>query len=131
MSQENVEVVRAVFDAVNRGDFDAAFNPVAPNCEFDHSRAVGLDAGVYSVDQGRRFLEQFIQVWESVRFEADEFIDAGDHVVTPFTNRALGRDGIELQVRSTWVWTFREGAVVRVCLYQDRAEALEAAGLSE
>ncbi|MEK6252597.1 MAG: nuclear transport factor 2 family protein [Actinomycetota bacterium] len=131
MSGENVEIVRAGFDAVNRGDVDAAFKDIAPDAEFDQSRAVGFDRGVYNVDQWRRLLEEFSQAWESVRFEADEFIDAGDHVVTPFTNRFLGRDGVEVQARGTWVWTIREGAVVRVCLYQERQEALEAAGLRE
>jgi hypothetical protein len=50
-------------------------------------------------------------------------------VVTPFTNHLLGRDGIELQARGIWLWTIRAGVVVRLCLYQERKEALEAAGL--
>jgi len=29
------------------------------------------------------------------------------------------------------VWTIREGAIIRCCLYQDKQEALEAAGLRE
>jgi ketosteroid isomerase-like protein len=44
---------------------------------------------------------------------------------------ARGRDGIEVQARGIWVWTFRDGACVRITLYQEREEALEAAGLSE
>ena len=131
MSQKNVEIVRAAVDALNGGDFDAAFKGIAPDCEFDMSRSIGLDAGVKGADQGRRWFEEFIQSWDSVRPEADEFIDAGDHVVLPLTIRVLGRDGIELQFRPTWVWTFRESAVVRACLFQDRAEALEAVGLEE
>jgi ketosteroid isomerase-like protein len=51
--------------------------------------------------------------------------------MTPFTNQLLGRDGIDLQARGTWLWTIRDGVVVRLCLYQERQEALEAAGLSE
>ncbi len=92
------------------------------------SRSIGLNAGVYSVDQARPILEEFFGLWESVRLEADEFIDAGDLVVVAWTGRVRGRDGIEFQARPTWVWTFGEGAVVRACLYQDREEALEAAG---
>ena len=49
----------------------------------------------------------------------------------PFTNLARGRDGIEVQARGIWVWTIRDGSIVRVCLYQERHEALEAAGLEE
>jgi hypothetical protein len=49
----------------------------------------------------------------------------------PFTNMSRGRDGIEVQARGVWVWTIRDRSIVRVCLYQERKEALEAAGLSE
>jgi uncharacterized protein len=133
MSEENVEVVRAAFDAYNRGDVEAAFKDLAPEFECDMSRAVGfnVDRDTYNRDQFRRLFDEYVRSWESFRLGPEEFLDAGDHVVVPFTNRARGRDGIELQGRGTFVWTIRGGAVVRACLYQDRDEALEAAGLSE
>jgi ketosteroid isomerase-like protein len=129
MSQENVEMVRAALAAVNRGDLQAAFKGAARDAEVDLSRAVGLDRGVYRLHEFRRLAEEFAKSWESVRYEADEFIEAGEHVVTPFTNRLLGRDGVEVQARGTWLWTIRDGVVARLCLYQEREEALEAAGL--
>ena len=48
----------------------------------------------------------------------------------PFTNRLRGRDGIEVQARGTWLCTIRDGLIVRICLYQGREEAPEAAALS-
>src|SRR3989442_9146163 len=105
MSQENVEMVRASIDAMNRGDMNAAFKEVAPDAEADQSRAVGMDGSVYSVDQFRRVAEEFARSWESVRYEAGEFIEAGEHVVTPFTSHFRGRDGIEVEARATWLWT--------------------------
>ncbi len=35
MSQENVEIVKAVFDAYNREDWDALFKDMAPGFEVD------------------------------------------------------------------------------------------------
>jgi ketosteroid isomerase-like protein len=131
MSQENVEIVRAVYAALNRGDFDAVFKHAAPDAEVDMSLAIGTDRGVYRFDQFRRLSEEFANSWESVRYEADEIIEAGDQVVTPWTNRVVGRDGIELEARGIWLWTFRNGSVVRLCLYQELNEALEAARLRE
>jgi ketosteroid isomerase-like protein len=97
------------------------------------SRAVGfnVDRDIYDIDQFRRLFDEYVGSWKDFQLGADEFIDAGDDVVVPFTNRVRGRDGIELQGRGSFVWTIRDGAVVRACLYQERAEALEAAGLSE
>ena len=47
MSQENVEIVRRVFDAVNRGDFDAAMEPAADDFVLDWSNSIGPAKGVY------------------------------------------------------------------------------------
>ena len=37
MSQENVEIVRAAFEAINRGDVDAMLTDAAPDFELDSS----------------------------------------------------------------------------------------------
>jgi len=131
MSHENVEIVRAATDAYNRGDIDAAFKDVIPDFEYDQTRAVGMDRGVFSLDEFRDLLAEFASSWESFTIGADDFIDGGEQVVMPFTNVARGRDGIEVQARGVWVWTIRDGSIVRACLYQELQEALEAAGLSE
>jgi len=131
MSKENVEVVRESHAAFNRGDVEAAFKDFAPEFECDMSRAVGfnVDRDLYDLEQFRRLFDDYVGSWESFELGPDEFLDAGDHIVVPFTNRARGRDGIELLGRGTFLWTLRNGAIVRACLYQDRNEALEAAGL--
>jgi hypothetical protein len=51
MSQENVEIVKAAIDAINREDWDAAFKDAAPGFELDFSRALGPYQGVYRLDQ--------------------------------------------------------------------------------
>ena len=66
MSQENVEIVKAAIDAVNREDWDAVFQDAAPGFELDFSRALGLMAGVFGLDQIRRVLAEFAGHWESV-----------------------------------------------------------------
>jgi ketosteroid isomerase-like protein len=131
MSQENVEILRACIDAYNRDDWDAVFKDVAPGAEVDWSRSVGPYGGVYRLDQFRRFVAEFRKTWESSRLEPHEFIEAGDLVVVPATQHLKGRDGIEVAVRGTVVWTIRNGAIERATLYQERQDALEAVGLSE
>jgi ketosteroid isomerase-like protein len=64
------------------------------------------------------------------RYEVTEFIEAGDRVVTPFTNYLRGRDGIEVQARAAFVWTMRDGAGTHLSCFQERQEALEAVGKS-
>ena len=131
MSQENVEIVKAWYDAYNREDWDAFYKDVAPGFEVDLSRAVGPWRGVFGLDQFRRVVEEFRETWESTRQEPHEFIEAGDLVVVPATQHLKGRGGIEVVASATLVWTIRNGAVERVTMYQDRQDALEDLGLSE
>jgi ketosteroid isomerase-like protein len=131
MSQENVEIVRAAIGAYNRGDWESALKDAGPGFECDLSRALGPQNDVYGREEMQGFWAEFAEGWESVRIEPDEFIDTGADVVVPLTVHLAGRDGIEVRARVTWTWTFRDGAVERLCMYQDRAEALAAAGLRE
>ena len=132
MSQENVEIVRRVGERLNSGDVDGVLQFCTPDVEFDASRALGPLHGTYDgLDQARQAFEEFFGPWESFRIELDELIDAGEDVVASGVGYFRGRDGIEVRARAAWVWTIRDGAIARMCFYQERREALEAAGLSE
>ncbi len=131
MSQENVEIVKAWYDAFNRQDWEAMVNDAAPGFELDFSRSDGPAAGVFGLDQMRRLLEGFFEIWESARLEAYEFIEAGDLVVVPGIQHVKGRGGIEVAARGAFVWTIRNGAIERMVMYQSRQDALEDLGLSE
>jgi ketosteroid isomerase-like protein len=131
MSQENVEIIKGLVDAINRQDWDTVFKDAAPGCEWDISRSAGPWSGVYRLDQFRRFLVEFAGSWEALRVEPHEFIAAGDLVVLHGTTRLRGRDGIEVSATGAFVCAIRDGAIERVSLYQERQEALEAVGLSE
>lgn len=127
----NIALVRAAVDALNRGEWGASIVKAAPEFEYDLSRTDSPLRGVHGLAQMPRVLDEFLGSWESVRYEPEELIEAGDNVVMPFTTHFRGRDGIEMHTRATWVWTIRDGALVRLTLYQDRQEALAAAGLGD
>jgi ketosteroid isomerase-like protein len=139
MSQENVEMARAAFGAFSRGDLDATFRDAAPGFEFDISRAIAVDSswpvdadrGVLNLARTRELAEQFATSWERGQYEAHDFIEAGDHVVTPVVYVLSAPNGTEVQARGTWVWTFRQGVIVRLAFYRERHQALDAAGLRE
>jgi ketosteroid isomerase-like protein len=95
------------------------------------SRSIAPQRGVYGREQTPQVLSELTEGFESVRIEPHEFIGVGDHVVVPLTAHIVGRGGIEVEARTTWTWTIRDGVVERVCLYQEREEALDDAGLSE
>ena len=130
MARENVDIVRAGLDAYNRGDREAMLKDMAPDFELDMSRSIGLQRGVYGVEQMLEWLDDVAQAFESHRIDAEDFIATGDLVVVPTTVHARGRDGVEATARTANVYTLRDGLVTRICMYQDLPEALEAAGLA-
>jgi ketosteroid isomerase-like protein len=133
MSQENVEVVRAVFEAWERGGVDAVAEFWDPEIDWRAAEGALDDVGVMrGVDQMRAYMNDWLDNFDDVHFEAEELIDAGDQIVAMqrVTARAKG-SGVETELRYAVVNTIRDGKVVRGREYWTRAEALEAAGLTE
>jgi ketosteroid isomerase-like protein len=122
-------LIRTVVEALNRRDWDAALAHLAPDFEYDLTRTDSPLQGVYARDEMRAVAEEFLGVWESADYEPREFVHAEERVVVPFTTHFLGRGGIEMRNDAVWVWTIRDGAIARLALFQDRSEALEAAGI--
>jgi uncharacterized protein len=137
MSQENVEVVRALLAAAARRDSATVLALYDPDVEWDNTRGPmqGLVEGkVYRGYEGlRHWWREFREPWDSVWGELEELIDAGDQVVSVGTSHARGKaSGVAVDLEhSATVWTLRHGKIVRVELYASRAEALEATGLRE
>jgi ketosteroid isomerase-like protein len=134
MSQENVEIVRRSTDAYNRRDLDGILESWAQDAMLDWSNARSFDAGVYrGHGEIRAFMEEFFASWDEVRIEIVygpvEVED--DLLIAENVTYMRGRDGIEVQARSAWLITIRNGEQTSLTLYQTRHEALEAAGLSE
>ena len=132
MSQENIEVVRRLIDAQNRNDLAESLRLYSPEAEIDWSRSKGPLRGVYRGHVGvKTFRNEFWTAFEDIRLDAHDFMASGSEVVVPNTAHLRGRDGIEVVARATFVYTVENRRVTRVRMFQERSEALEAAGLSE
>jgi ketosteroid isomerase-like protein len=79
----------------------------------------------------RFYKDVFVEAFEENVIEPERFLESGDSVVVPNTGRVRGRDGIHAVVRSALLFEVRDGWIVRIRLYQETGEALEAVGLSD
>ena len=87
---------------------------------------------VHGHDALRRYFERWSEAWDNFDFGPTEFLDAGDHVFVGVAMNGRGRgSGVEVRMEGWQVWLIRGGRAARCEEYSDRAEALEAAGLSE
>jgi ketosteroid isomerase-like protein len=134
MSQEHVEVVQRAYEALTRGDADVLRDMVPPDFTVDFSRRL-VDPFVLRRDEMLvLFTGQGRETWEGwPTWEPKELIDAGDFVVALIRTRARGKSsGVEVDALVWNVWTFRDGRPTEIKYFgEDRAAALEAAGVSE
>jgi ketosteroid isomerase-like protein len=133
MSQENVEIVRKLFDAFNRGDYAAALAALAPDIEWHAPSGVSIGEEIYRGHHAvQRAFVLWLDAWETYRFEPTELLDRGDNVVVTGTQIGRGRgSGVEINLQTFNVFTLRNGKIIRMRTFDDRAAALEAAGLRE
>lgn len=126
MSQENVEVVRAIYDAW------ADNRSAAPFIDKELEYVNPPNAVEPGTKRGRHYLRKVSEVFPDVRFEIERYIDAGDDVVV--IAKMLGRgssSGVETETRQGYIWTVAGDKAVRLRWFNDPAEALQAVGLSE
>ena len=132
MSEENVEIVRRIYDEVVARP-EATRELYHPDFEYD-ATDLPLDVGVIrGFDAANESLRSYFESFEDFYVELEEVIHADEErVVTEVHDggRIPGSD-TELRNHRFHVWTFRDGKVVRFSSHLDKNRALEAAGLRE
>ena len=132
MSQENVATAKRIYEARNRGDIEAVLAECDPDVTWrPHLSTLG-GRPIRGHDEVRAYLTSLREDWRSFRHEPEGFFDAGDKVVAFLHTYARGRgSGVDVEVPVAHVLRFYGGKCLGYVSYHDRAEALEAAGLSE
>jgi ketosteroid isomerase-like protein len=132
MSQENVEIVRRGYEALVRRDTEAIDRlmreHMAPDFEFESA----VTGEIYKGAQGAWDLAA--DLWETLDYRPaiEEVIDLGENVVVIQRFSGRGRlSGVSVTQQIAVVWRVEEKRIVRAKSFTSRAEALEAAGLSE
>ena len=132
MSAKNVEILRRSNAAFNRRDRSAAFADFHPDVEW---RDLQHDPDTPECIHGRSALLAIWDRWEEVfddfTAEIEDYIDAGESVVTVTRWRATGKgSALVIDNHSAEVYEFADGRIIRATIgYTGRAMALKAVGL--
>jgi hypothetical protein len=127
MSAENVEVVRAGYEAFRSGDLEGVGKVFADDVEWESPDS--LPAG--GIHRGREaVLASFAELskhWSSFSVDPDEYIDAGDHVVVRGVQRLSGPGG-SAESRYLHLFTLRNGKIARGEFIADTAKGRDTLG---
>ncbi len=127
MSQGTVEIVRAGYDAFNRGDIDAILATLDPAIEWWPAADEPITEPYRGHDGYRALVGEIREYVPDLQAEIEEVFAIGDQVVTCLRFFGRGRDsGIAVEIRETNVARFRDGKIVEVREYREKAEALAA-----
>jgi ketosteroid isomerase-like protein len=132
MSQEVLEALRAGYEAHNRRDIEAALAPLHPSIEWWPAADEPVTAPYRGHDGYRRLIAGVREAVPDLQVEVEELFVAGGRVVACLRFWGRGRDsGAPVEIRETHVARLQDGKVIELREYREKAEALEAVGLSE
>jgi ketosteroid isomerase-like protein len=134
MSQRDVDIVLDQFAATNDRDFERAMTFYAEDVELEVSADAFVERGTFS---GREAVGEWFGNWFATfapgyHFDITEARDLGGVVLLVASHRGRGRaSGAEVHGDTAYLYTVRNGKIVRAELYRDREAALEAARAQE
>ena len=129
MSEENLELVRRIYEAAASRDGAAVLSLYDEEVELDAS-SLGMYSEVFRGHDGlRKLFGDWHEAWGEIEYSYEELIDVDEErVISVVTRHARGKaSGVDVQHPFALLWTLRDGRVVRVTWYLSLEEALEAA----
>lgn len=129
MARDEIEVLRGVYAEWGHGNFRAGMELFDADIELVMHATP--DPGTYrGLDAVQGFMRDFLKQWSRYTIEAQELLGSGEKVLVVGMQHAVAaQTGIELELPTNAVWTFRNGRVARMLWTLDRNEALQEAGL--
>jgi ketosteroid isomerase-like protein len=127
MSQSEIDVLRGVYEAVSRRDWQAAFKDAQPDFELktpDQNPIAGTYRGRQAI---QAFFEEFWAAFADVTTEAHQFEELDGRILVSLVIRLRPKDsGATIEMRLTHLWTMRDGRPARCDVFLEREEALAA-----
>jgi ketosteroid isomerase-like protein len=138
MSRENIELISRVIAAFNEsGDWEALYSACDPGVVFEIASQEGRESPDFRVyrglDEARGALEELMAPFDEVHVEVHKCIDAGDDRVLAVLELRMRPKGSAAEIstnRFAYIYTLREGRIIRVQDFPEPDDAFAAAGLT-
>jgi ketosteroid isomerase-like protein len=131
VSAEDVRVVREMYEAFNRGEYEKATAMLHEDVELHQAPEIPDSDSYRGREEFVRGLTRWLAGFEpGFQYVPEEMFDADDRVLIRILLRARGRgSGVELEQEIFNVWEVRDGMPYRLWVFWQEEEARRAAGL--
>jgi ketosteroid isomerase-like protein len=125
--QSDVELVRGIIEALNRGDVDGMLTHMHADFEWRPLESSPVARVYRGHEHVRGYVEDWLGTFDGLRIDLEDPEDVAGRVVAPVHAHGRGRaSGLALDTRFCQLWTVRSGVAVRMDEYVTRDEALDA-----
>ena len=124
----NVDIIKSLYQAFERGDISSVLDVLDPNVEWIESEGIpygGTFVGHEAVLNG--VFQKIGSEWDNFQAHVDEFLDAGDRVITlGFDSGTYKATGKSMRAATASIWTLKNGKVVKFVQYIDTLKVVAA-----
>lgn len=130
MSQENIEIVQAAFEAFESGDMQGVMRLCDENIEITQDPEL---LGASPQQHGHAgVLEAFAiwpEQWDDFRVEVLRVVDLGDRVLASTMQHGRGKgSGVEVETSFSFVFSLRAGKITEWRIFMREEDAVSAVG---
>ena len=128
MFEQDVERLRGAYQAFNEGGgIDAILERLAPEFQIRDRQSSPDRQTRYGKEGVKELFDSYMEAFDALQLEPEEFIAAGDQIIVPLQQRIRGKgSGAVVVGQIVHVWTMRDGAAFRLRIFGDKEGALEA-----
>ena len=118
MSQENVEIIRRLFKAVEERDFPGYLAAYDPEIVIRDAESLPYGGVYHGLEGAKQHAESAAQIWDNLQTSAERkldatFLDAGDYVVALWRQKGLmTSSGRKFDLPAVNVYKMRGGKIV-------------------
>ena len=128
MFKEDAERLRGAYEAFNENGVEAFLERLAPEFQLrDRESSPDRAETVYGKQGIKELFDSYMEAFDALRLEPQEFIDCGDQIVVSLHQHVRGKgSGAEVVGNIAHVWTMRGEAPFRLMIFGDKESALRA-----
>lgn len=129
MSEENVKIVRGVYEAFGKGDIPTVLAALDPKAEWwEAENFIYADGNPYIGPDGvlQGVFMRIGSEWDGFAVSPEKVLDAGDIVISQgHYSGTFNQSGKQARAQFAHFFTFRDGKIVKFQQYTDTAQFRE------